>query len=87
MHTLLYSSHIEYYKNNDITSTKINTAAPWSHGDPLKHNLESDKDAVSQFSMLYSEHKILKKRGPTAQRQPPLNHYEDNHLTSVAFSI
>ena len=31
MHTLVYSSHVAYDKNNDLTSAKVNTAAPWSH--------------------------------------------------------
>ena len=30
----------EYDKNYDITSSKVNTDAPWSHRGPMEHNLE-----------------------------------------------
>ena len=42
MHTLVYSSHADYDKDNDITNPKANTSAPWSHRSPLEHNLEPD---------------------------------------------
>ena len=31
MDTIVNSGPVEYDKNNDIMSTKVNTAAPWSH--------------------------------------------------------
>ena len=45
--TLVYSGHVENDKNNDITSSKVNTTAPWSHRGPLKHNLEPDNTITS----------------------------------------
>ena len=43
MHTLVYSGHVEYDKDNDTMSPKVNTAAPWSHGGSLEHNVEPDQ--------------------------------------------
>ena len=41
MHTLVDSSHVEYDKNNDMTSPKVNTDAPWSYRGTLEDNLGS----------------------------------------------
>ena len=48
MHALVYSGHVKYDKNNDIMSSKVNTAAPSSHRGPLEHNLESDKNLLQK---------------------------------------
>ena len=40
MHTLVYGDHGENDKNNDITSPKVTTGAPWSHSGPFEDNLE-----------------------------------------------
>ena len=39
---IVYSGHVEYDKNNDITSLKVNATAPWSCRGPSEHNLEPD---------------------------------------------
>ena len=39
MHTLVYyGGRVEYYKINDITSAKVNAAAPSSKRGALEHN-------------------------------------------------
>ena len=54
MHTLLYSGHVRYDKNNDIMSPKVNTAAPWSHRDPVEHILEpGNSELVLMGSYLF----------------------------------
>ena len=40
MHTWVDCGHVNYDKNNDITSPKVNPTAPWNHQGSLEHNLE-----------------------------------------------
>ena len=42
MHTLEYSGHVEYDRNNNIMNPKVNTAAYVSNRGPVEHNLEPD---------------------------------------------
>ena len=40
IHILLYRGYVEYDKNNDIKSPKVNTAVPWRHSGTVENNLE-----------------------------------------------
>ena len=44
-----------FLHHNDITSAKVNTAAPWSHRGPLEHNLEPDL----VIKIIYKGHRRL----------------------------
>ena len=46
MHTLVYSSHVKYDKDNEISSLKVNTVALWSHRGLLGAQREPDYQLV-----------------------------------------